>query len=111
VFSADFLIEYATVQTFRNETDSEEGYSGHTLEPMSGDEGYYIEAMTALFGSAVEHNVCHVTFTLPPVPEEELGNSVGGRLVDAVVGGEFPLEICIGEIVDGEGVDFLFHDP
>jgi hypothetical protein len=77
---------------------------------MSGDEGYYIEAMTALFGSAVEHYVCHVTFTLPPLPEEELGNSVGGRLVDAVVG-EFPLELCIGEIVDGDRVDFLFHDP
>lgn len=111
LFSALGVLTDATLRIMQKSATGEEEYILHRLDAVPGSEGYDIERMTALFGSGVAHDTFHATVVLPPLEGEELGNSVGGELVDAVVGGVFPLELCVGEIIEWEGIDFPFEDP
>lgn len=111
LFSALGILKTVTYRVLQRTAAGEEDYRCHSLAALPDAEGYQIERMTALFGSGVACNTVHVTIVLPPPDGEELGYSVGGELVEAVVAGDSPLDLCVGEVIAGEGIDFPFDEP
>jgi hypothetical protein len=70
----------------------------YTLEETENGEPYEIEAMTALFGAGGKTRV-HAAFILQPKGDEVHGESAGGELVSAMVAGDLPLDLFIGETI------------
>lgn len=81
----------------------EESPGVYLLDEQPDGSSYSIESMTAIFGGDQERPRMHAAIILPPVPGElehlsQKGESVGGELLEAVVGGDIPLDLCIGEV-------------
>jgi hypothetical protein len=68
----------------------------YTLEEAEDGAPYHIEAMTALFDGG-EIRV-HAAIMLPAKDDEKC-ESAGGELISAVVAGELPLDLFIGETI------------
>jgi hypothetical protein len=109
-FSAVGSVTSAKFRTRRRSPGLADESVLHALESAKDGTSYAIESITARFGGDRVQPCLHAVFVLPPVEGEAAGESVGGELVEAFVGGDMPLDLCIGEVVDGEGVDFPFDN-
>lgn len=74
----------------------------YVLEAQPGGTPYEIESMTAIFGGDQETPQLHAALVMPVVEGElkylsRRGESVGGVLIEAIVGGDMPVDLCIGE--------------
>lgn len=101
LWSATGALKSATIRLPVRGADNTSRWEEKTIEAQEGSAGLDIEGMTAIFGGDQSLKI-HAAITLPHQPDQRFCESLGGELVSAVVGGELPLDLYIGEETDQE---------